>query len=167
MALIDRAFANSDHETRSESEESFARGFLNNFRLIFRLAEMLGLFVVISIALAAANFAAMSVRERQREIAIMRALGFAPRAILSLALVEALIVAFAAGVAGCGAAFLALRVVALRMSTVGIPPSIIGMSAKVVAESIGGATILGLVSAAIPYVLAVRRDLIGSLRALG
>ncbi len=84
-----------------------------------------------------------------------------------LFLTEALLVAAAAGALGCAAAFITLRVLALRISTVGIPPSIIGMTGLVAFESIMAALLLGLCSAALPYGLAVRRSIAGSLRAVG
>jgi putative ABC transport system permease protein len=83
IATIDEGFANSSSETRSESEAAFFGGFLQGYRMLFRLAEILGLVVVLTIALVAANTAAMSIRERRGEIAIMRSMGFPPRTILT------------------------------------------------------------------------------------
>jgi putative ABC transport system permease protein len=164
---VDRLFANSDHETHTESEEAYAQGFLTNFRLLFVLAEILGSIVVLSVSLAAANAAAMSARERGREIAIMRVLGFTAKKILAICLIEAGLVALVGGVLGCGAAYLALRAVATRMSTVGIPPSIIGMTWRVAVQSIFVALLVGLGSAAIPYGLSSRRSIIDSIRSFG
>jgi putative ABC transport system permease protein len=167
ISEIDRAFANSDHETRTESEQAYARGFLRNFGLIFTLVEALGLAVVVSIALAAANSAAMSARERRREMAIMRTLGFSRGAILTLFVAETLVVALAAGGVGCLGAFVALKVLALRMSSVGVPPSLVGITAVVAIEGIAAALTIGFAGAAIPYGIAVRRNVTESLRAVG
>jgi len=41
-----------------------------------KLAEFLGLVAVVAIGLVAANTAAMSIRERRSEIAVMRSIGF-------------------------------------------------------------------------------------------
>ena len=76
MAALDEQFANSSAETLSESEASFLGDFMQNFRIFFQLAEALGIVVVMTIGLVAANTAAMSIRERRSEIAVMRSIGF-------------------------------------------------------------------------------------------
>ena len=82
---IDQMFANSGAQTRTETEFAFFSNALSNLRVVFAMARVVGLIVAITIALVAANTAAMSIRERRTEIAIMRALGFqAPTIISSL-----------------------------------------------------------------------------------
>jgi hypothetical protein len=53
------------------------------------------------------------------------------------------------------------------MSTLGIPPSTVEMTSRVMVEGVGAAVLLGLGSAAIPYGMAVRSDPVDSLRAVG
>src|SRR5262249_9657056 len=76
IANLDEQFANSAYETHTESESAFIGGFMENFRTFFRMAEILGFIVVLTIGLVAANTAAMSIRERRGEIAVMRSIGF-------------------------------------------------------------------------------------------
>ena len=76
---------------------------MDSYRAFFTLAEVLGLIVVITIGLVAANTAAMSIRERRAEIAVMRSMGFTSRLILGLLLAESLIIGLLGGVLGCGA----------------------------------------------------------------
>src|SRR5262249_52524468 len=106
IAAIDEEFANSTAETQSESEAAFMGGFMDNFRAFFPMAKVLGLIVVITIALVAANTAAMSIRERRAEIAVMRSLGFSSRLVLILLLAESLIIGLIGGVLGCGGAYI-------------------------------------------------------------
>ncbi len=110
IANLDEQFANSTAETQSESEAAFMSNFMDNYRAFFTLAEVLGVIVVITIALVAANTAAMSIRERRAEIAVMRSMGFTSRLILSLLLAESLIIGLAGGVLGCGGAYVVLKV---------------------------------------------------------
>src|SRR5437660_11545235 len=70
-----------------------------------KLAELLGLGAVVAIGLVAANTAAMSIRERRSEIAVMRSIGFPSGVILSLLVGESLIIALLGGGIGCGVAF--------------------------------------------------------------
>ena len=65
--------------------------------------------MVLTIGLVAANTAAMSIRERRGEIAVMRSMGFPSRMILCLLLAESLIIGLLGGLLGCGAAFLVLK----------------------------------------------------------
>ncbi len=86
---------------------------MDNYRIFFTLAEVLGVIVVITIGLVAANTAAMSIRERRAEIAVMRSIGFPSRMILSLLLAESLIIGLLGGMLGCGSAFVVLKIFAV------------------------------------------------------
>ena len=55
-------------------------------------AKFLAAIVMFTIALVAANTAAMAVRERRHEMAVMRAIGFTRNSIVGRILVEGLIV---------------------------------------------------------------------------
>ncbi|HYB92263.1 MAG TPA: ABC transporter permease, partial [Candidatus Binataceae bacterium] len=91
-AAIDAQFADSSAETKTESEDAFMGGYLDQYRMVFRLARGLGLIVILTIGLVAANTAAMSIRERRGEIAILRSIGFPSRTILALLLSESLLI---------------------------------------------------------------------------
>src|SRR5207247_11139229 len=90
-------FANSSSETRSVSEAAAIGGILGRYRIFMKLAELLGLVAVVAIGLVAANTAAMSIRERRSEIAVMRSIGFPSGVILSLLVGESLIVVLLGG----------------------------------------------------------------------
>src|SRR5882724_2454185 len=92
-AALDNQFANSSAETRSLSEAAAIGSILGRYRIFMKLAEFLGLVAVVAIGLVAANTAAMSIRERRSEIAVMRSIGFPSGVILSLLVGESLIVA--------------------------------------------------------------------------
>jgi putative ABC transport system permease protein len=81
IAAIDRLFANSAAETQSESQSSFVEAF-ENVKSIFTVINVLAAIVVFTIGLVAANTAAMAMRERRGEIAVMRAIGFGRSLIL-------------------------------------------------------------------------------------
>src|SRR5207249_4294332 len=49
IAQIDETFANSEAETLTESEADFLGAFMDSYRSIFQLAEILGVIVVIAI----------------------------------------------------------------------------------------------------------------------
>lgn len=97
---IDDQFRNSTVQTRTETERAFALGFLNqlgNIKLI--LLSVCGA-VTFTILLVSANTMAMSVRERVREVGILKVLGFKPRQILTIILAEATLIAWIGGTLG-------------------------------------------------------------------
>jgi putative ABC transport system permease protein len=163
IGAIDEQFANSSAETQSESEASFIGGFMDNYRAFFTLAEVLGIIVVISIGLVAANTAAMSIRERRAEIAVMRSMGFTPRLLVSLLVAESLIIALIGGVIGCGAAFVLLKLFASGSAAAG-PLGSIRMPLAVLGETLAAAALIGVVSALIPAQAAARRNIVDALR---
>ncbi|HEY6393896.1 MAG TPA: FtsX-like permease family protein, partial [Candidatus Binataceae bacterium] len=135
IAALDEGFANSSAETLTESEASFYGAFLDSYRAFFRLAEFLSFIVVVTIALVAANTAAMSIRERRGEIAVMRSIGFPSSTILFLLVAESLVIGLIGGVIGCGAAFIVLKIVS-RASLMGPLSPIITMPPYVLVETI-------------------------------
>lgn len=162
VAALDREFANSAAETRSESESAFFGGILRGVRAIFAVAELLAFIVVVTIGMVAANTAAMSIRERQGEIAVMRSLGFPTGRIMELLLAESVTIGAMGGLLGCAAAYVVLRVIAVGSPAIAfgalrIPPSIL------IETPLVGATI-GLVSAYIPVRAATRRNIVDALR---
>jgi len=162
IASIDEGFANSSAETLSESEAAFIGNFLDQYRMFFRMAELLGFIVVLTIGLVAANTAAMSIRERRGEIAVMRSMGFPSRTILSLLLAESLIIGLIGGVIGCGSAYVLLKV--FSVGNVGGPLGTIRMPPSILAETLVVAALIGLFSAMVPASSAARRNIVDALR---
>ena len=162
IATIDEGFANSSAETASESEAAFIGSFLDQYRTFFRMAEILGFIVVLTIGLVAANTAAMSIRERRGEIAVMRSMGFPSRTILSLLLAESLIIGLIGGVLGCGSAYVLLKV--FSVGNVGGPLGTIMMPPVILAETLVVAALIGLFSAMVPASSAARRNIVDALR---
>ncbi len=97
---IDEIFANSPAPTKSESEQAFALqfvSFLGNVKL-FLMAICAA--VTFTVLLVSANTMAMSVRERIREVGILKTLGYTPGTILFMILGEAGVLAVLGGVFG-------------------------------------------------------------------
>jgi len=161
IASLEERFANSSAEVECQSERTYIASALRMYDTLFRMVEAMGLTVVITIGLVAANTAAMSIRERRPEIAIMRSIGFSGRVIMSLLLAESLTIALAGGVIGCGAAFIVVRVFSVgnlvAMEPIKMPPLIL-------LESLIAAALIGVLSAYIPARAAVRRNVAEALR---
>src|SRR5439155_8615652 len=97
---IDDMFANSPQPTKTETEKGFMLSFvaqLGNVKLF--ILSICGA-VVFAILLVSANTMAMTIRERTREVAVLKTLGFTRRTILSLFVGEAVVLALIGGIAG-------------------------------------------------------------------
>ncbi len=97
---IDDIFADSPYPTKTESEKGFQLSFisfLGNLRLF--LAAICGA-VTFTILLVSANTISMSVRERVREVGILKTLGFTRGNILNIVMGEAVFIAVTGGVIG-------------------------------------------------------------------
>ena len=101
VVFIDGMFENSPAPTKSETERAFQLSFvsfLGNLKLF--LMAICGA-VTFTILLVSGNTLSMAVRERVREIGILKTLGFTPGIIVGIILGEAAVVAVGGGVLGC------------------------------------------------------------------
>jgi putative ABC transport system permease protein len=160
---IDTMFDNSPYPTRTESEQEFGRSFLaflGNIKLF--LAAICGA-VTFTILLVSANTVAMSVRERTREMAILRTLGYTPGEILQLVLGEAVLISVAGGVIGLGLGTLLARGVIATGAAFGFS----GIKWQAAVFVLVMAAVIGCFSALVPAVVASRKNVVESLRFTG
>jgi putative ABC transport system permease protein len=97
---IDDMFRNAPDQTRTQTERAFELsflGYLGNVKLF--LLAVCGA-VTFTLLLVSGNTMAMSVRERVREIGIMKTLGFTPGGILGIILGESVLIALVGGALG-------------------------------------------------------------------
>src|SRR5215216_293102 len=76
MAAVDALFRNTDAETKTETERAFQLGFVAMVGNVKGLIVSISTVVVLTVLLVTANTAAMSIRERAKEVAILKTLGF-------------------------------------------------------------------------------------------
>ena len=103
---VDDMFRNSPQPTRTETEAAFQLGFLAMLGNVKAFILSICGAVVFAILLVSANTMAMSIRERTREVAVLKTLGFTRGTILNLFVGEAVMLALVGGVLGSLVAFL-------------------------------------------------------------
>ena len=167
-AAIDDQFATSPFPTKSESEKAFQLSFisfLGNLRLF--IMAICGA-VTFTILLVSANTISMSVRERIREVGILKTLGFTPGAILGIVLGEAALISLIGGAVGC---LLAAGMCALVSRSPGgdFMPALrtLAITPLVGLICLAGALAIGLVSSFFPAWSASRTTILDSLRYSG
>ncbi len=163
---IDTMFDNSPAPTRTQSERQFQLSFVSfigNLK-VFLLA-ICGA-VTFTILLVSANTISMSVRERVREVGILKTLGFTPGAILGIVLSESVVISLIGGAAGC---FLAAGLCAVvRQAPAYIQATrTLSMTPSVVLLALCIAAFIGLVSSFLPAYSASRTSILDSLRYTG
>jgi putative ABC transport system permease protein len=97
---IDALFKNSTSETKSESERAFQQGFLQSTSAIITAMNVISFVIIGIIMLVLGNTMIMAARERTREYAVMKTLGFSARHITGLIMGESLLISFLGGVIG-------------------------------------------------------------------
>ena len=99
-STIDDMFRNSPQPTKSESEKAFGLEFVAMMGNVKAFILMICSAVVFATLLVSANTMAMSIRERTREVAVLKTLGFTRNSVLGLFVSEAVALAAAGGVFG-------------------------------------------------------------------
>jgi len=107
-AAIDGLFENSSDETYTETEKAFSANFISMVGDLGVLVNGIGLAVCFTILLVTANTMSMAVRERRKEIAVLKTVGFGSAQVMGLILTEALLLGVAGGALGIGGALWAI-----------------------------------------------------------
>ena len=108
---IDKLSANSDHETKTQSEAAFNQAFAKQFADIGLIVIAIMGAVFFTLLLLTGNTMAQAVRERIPELAVLKTIGFSNRSILWLVLAEAILLVALGGVIGLGIAALIMPAV--------------------------------------------------------
>ncbi len=100
IAAIDGAFRNTEAETKTETERAFQLGFVSMFGNIKALISSISTVIVFTMLLVTASTMSMAIRERMREIAVLKALGYSGLHVFGFILAESFGLAMAGGVIG-------------------------------------------------------------------
>jgi putative ABC transport system permease protein len=161
---IDEMFRNSPEPTKSESEKAFQLDFIATLGNVKAFILAICGAVVFAILLVSANTMAMSMRERTREVAVLRTLGFTKRSILSLLLGESVTLSLLGGVCGVLAASVLLRI--LVRPGVGLPGNM-HLTLPTMLVVLVVAVLLGVASALFPSYRASEMNIVDGLRYIG
>ncbi|MEO7149442.1 MAG: FtsX-like permease family protein [Rhodanobacteraceae bacterium] len=97
---IDALSANSDHETKTETESAFNVAFVKQFADIGAIVSAIMAAVFFTLILLTGNTMAQAVRERIPELAVLKTIGFSSRSVLLLVLTESILLVLIGGVIG-------------------------------------------------------------------
>ena len=157
---IDEMFANSPWETKTETEKAFAAGFVKQAGNIEFLLVSIGSVVFFTLLLVTGNTMAIAVRERMRELAVLKAVGFSDNFVLSLVLGESLLLAAIGG--GLGLAL--CKLFTLRGDPTGGMMPYFYLAPPVVILGLLAALAVGVVAGILPAWSAMRLRVADALR---
>src|SRR4029078_6831764 len=152
---IDDRYASSDNPTRSQTDAAFAQMFTDTMGSIQAYIRNIGLAVMFSLTLVAANAMAMSMRERTTEVAVLKAIGFSKSRVLNMILGESCFIATVGGLLGLtvGGGFLQLMHKGIPQM---FPFSLADMAGPWMLWIVGIAAGIGLVSGIVPAIRAAQ-----------
>jgi putative ABC transport system permease protein len=162
---IDDMFHNSPEPTKSEGEKAFQLDFIATLGNV--KAFILGICgaVVFTILIVSANTMAMSIRERTREVALLRTLGFTRGRILGLYLAESVTLATLGGAAGV--LFAGVLLFFIRRSPFPLVPAAMKLTPSIAVLALVVAAMVGILSAVVPAYNASRTHIVDGLRHIG
>jgi putative ABC transport system permease protein len=162
---INETFANTSAEVRAESERAFQLSFISMLGNIKMLVTSVSSVVVFTLVLVSASTMSMAIRERFRELAILKALGFRRRELFAFILAESFGLAAAGALIGIGGAYALYTYGDITKMTAGIfvvfevTPRILAFSSLIAAA-------LGIVASLLPSLAAARMSVVEGLKTL-
>jgi putative ABC transport system permease protein len=142
---IDALSANSDHETRTQTEQAATASWMKQLADIGLIVGSIMGAVFFTLVLLSGNTMMQVVRERTSEIAVLKTIGFSGRSVLALVLGEAILLLVLGGVIGLGLAGLIIPAVSagsggmLNLPSVGAASWTLGLALMVAIGALVGA----------------------------
>ena len=160
---IDEEFRNAPRPTKTESEHAFQLGFIQMLGNVKAFILSICIAVVFTILLVSANTMAMSIRERTREVAVLKTLGFTRRSILGLFVGEAVALSLVGGMLGTLICF----VLVSGMAQMGGFFTGMKVTTPTVLAALLVAALVGFFSAFVPSYHASQVNIVDGLRHIG
>lgn len=165
IEAINAAFANSSAEVRAETERAFQMGFVSMWGNIRLLIGSISGAVVVTLLLVTVSTMSMAIRERFRELAVLKALGFRRRELFAFVLAESFGLAMLGAVIGAGGGWVLFSILPIQQLTNGmipffeVTPWILGLAFAVAAA-------LGILASIPPLIAISRTSVVEGLRTL-
>lgn len=164
---IDATFANAPEPVKAETEKAFGLNFINMLGNVKAFILIISSAAVFTILLVSGNTMAMSIRERTREVAVLKTLGFQRKTILGIFIGEAVAISLVGGILGT-------LIAALALSGASHAPQVGNLFTFALHEwrftapiAWGVAILAGFLSSAIPAYGASRTGIVEGLRHIG
>jgi putative ABC transport system permease protein len=157
---IDALSANSDHETKTMTEQAATASWIKQMADIGLIVGLIMGAVFFTLLLLTGNTMAQAIRERTSELAVLKTIGFSSRSVLLMVLAESVLLVLIGGVIGLGlAAVLGPGLSAGSGGVINMP----GVGWSSWALGIGLMIAIGLLVGALPALRAMRLNIVDAL----
>jgi putative ABC transport system permease protein len=142
---IDALSSNSDHETRTQSEQATTASWMKQLADIGLIVGSIMGAVFFTLLLLSGNTMMQAVRERTAEIAVLKTIGFPARSVMAMVLAESMLLLVLGGTVGIGLASLVIPAVSagsggmLNLPPVGPASWALGLALMVLIGALVGA----------------------------
>jgi putative ABC transport system permease protein len=157
---IDAISANSDHETRTQTEQAATASWMKQLADIGLIVGSIMGAVFFTLLLLSGNTMMQAVRERTSELAVLKTIGFSSGSVLGMVLAESVLLLLLGGVIGLGLASVLIPIVSagsggmLNLPVVGWDSWVLGVVLMV---------LIGLLVGALPALRAMRLNIVDAL----
>jgi len=158
---VDALFANSQAETKTNTEKAFAQSFADQVGNVGAIVRWVLTAVFFIMLLVTGNTMAQAVRERTNELAVLKTLGFSRRVVLGLVLAESCAIAILGGGLGL---FFALGVIPVLGKALRAFLPVFFLPSRDLVLGVALVLLFGLASGLLPAVQAMRLRIVEALR---
>lgn len=157
---IDAISANSDHETKTQTEQAATANWLKQTVNISLIVTSIMSAVFFTLLLLTGNTMMQAVRERTSELAVLKTIGFSSNSVLGMVLAESVLLLLLGGIIGLGLVSVLTPAVSagsggvLNLPTVGARSWSLGIAL---------ALVIGLIIGALPAMRAMRLNIVDAL----
>lgn len=157
---IDALSANSDHETKTQTEQAATRNWIKQMADVGLIVTSIMGAVFFTLVLLTGNTMMQAVRERTSELAVLKTIGFSSHSVLAMVLAESVLLLLLGGVIGLG--LVSLLAPILTSSSGGMITHA-NVGPKSWALGIGLAIAIGLIIGGLPAWRAMRLNIVDAL----
>jgi putative ABC transport system permease protein len=157
---IDALSANSDHETRTQTEQAATASWMKQLADIGLIVGSIMGAVFFTLLLLSGNTMMQAVRERTSEIALLKTIGFSARGVLAMVLAESVLLLVLGGVLGLALASAVIPAIAAGSGGMLNLPSV---GAGSWASGLALMLAIGALVGALPALSAMRLDIVAAL----
>ncbi len=157
---IDKLSANSDHETKSQTEQAATANWIKQTVNISLIVTSIMSAVFFTLLLLTGNTMMQAVRERTSELAVLKTIGFSGNSVLGMVLAESVLLLLLGGIIGLALVSLLTPVVSAGSGGVLNLPTVGGRSWGL---GIALALAIGLIIGALPAMRAMRLNIVDAL----
>lgn len=162
---VNEAFKNTSAEVRAETERAFQLGFISMMGNVKMFINSICTVVVFTLLLVSASTMSMAIRERFRELAILKSLGYRRRELFSFILAESFGLAALGALIGVGGCWALFTFVPAPTLTNGFFP-VLEVTPRMIGRGCLIAALLAIISSIAPSLAVARTSVVQGLRTL-